>query len=162
MIKEVTLWTIDPLDNDYNRVLTDAQITALSIWLVLAYNEPDVKPLWFSDLGEFARRDGHTIKLKGMDGAMSMDTVIKFLASINSICGGPLFNEYNRDGFYTVKIIDGILGYYDSNNRSCSSIALRYTDDLMKVWYGVKGKIAPVPNSFIIDYKFENLTLGQF
>ncbi|AEV89638.1 hypothetical protein OBP_201 [Pseudomonas phage OBP] len=161
MIKEISTWLIDPIDNNCGITLTDAQITALSIWLTLAYNDPHVKPLWFARCGEFATRDGHTIKLKGMDGCMSMDTVIKFLKSINSICGGPLHHEYNRDGLYSVKVIDEILGYYDSRDRSCSSIGLRYTDD-MKVWYGVKAKVSQGAELTSVNYKFDNLTLGQF
>lgn len=161
MIKEVITWSIDPIDNGFDCSLTSAQITALSIWLTLAYNDPDVKPLWFANFGDFAIRDGWTIKLKGMDGAMSMDTVNKFLHSINSICGGPLPHEYAREGFYSVKEIDGILGYYDGRNRSCSSIALRYTDDL-KVWYGIKGVGSQGSELTTLNFKFENLALGQF
>lgn len=160
MIKEISMWAIDPIANGYDVKLTDAEITALSIWLTLAYNDSNVKSLWFAQTGQFARRDGHVIKLKGMDGAMSMDTVVKFLEKINSVVGGPLAHEYNREGFYSVKVINEILGYYDGRDRSCSSIGLRFSEDL-NVWYGVKGKATQGSELTTVNFKFENLTLAQ-
>lgn len=160
MIVSKTLWQIDPLNNGCDVELTDAELTSLSIWLTAAYNEPEIKPLWLAQFGIFAQRDSQVVKLKGMEGALSMPTVATFLEVINTVIGGPRVNEYNLEGLFSVKVIDDVLGYYTGKNVSCSSIGLRQSEDL-DVYYAIKGKAHQGPELLDIVYKFENLSLGQ-
>lgn len=173
MLEPITVFSIDPLDNGYNKALTVDELTALSIWLVYAYSTRDVAPLWFAKIGNFAVRDGDVIKLKGMEGAMSMDTVIRLLDVIADQARGaqgrlhghsyPTFNEYcSPDKAGVVYDNDNFtLTYDDDEGFSYLPIALRYSADL-KVWYAIKGTRDVFQNlPFCIRFKFTNFTLAQ-
>lgn len=171
MLKPVTFFVIDPIANGCDQMLSVDELTALSIYLVAAYHSEDIKPLWLGKHGVFAQRDGQTIKLKGMGGAMSLDSTLKFLATIEDqarydgkLHGAmyPDVHDYNRRSNESgVRLEDELLAYRDEEGYSYLPIALRYTGD-MDVWYGVKGTQEDFANlMFCTRYKFDNLTLGQ-
>lgn len=155
------------------QTVTEAELIALVLWLVMAYHVEDVAPLTLRGM-LFCARDGHVIKFHDQDEAMSMDSLIELLKDIETMArlgGGlsgpqamyPLFNEWwncNPARELRVIKIGEVLNYFDRHDEAVFPIALRYSE--WGSWYAVKAtNEIEGTEIFTRRYEFENLSPNQ-
>lgn len=148
--KNVT-WNVNPLDNGSTLSLTTNELLALSVWLVAAYHNEDIKPLWVESQGIIARRDGHVVFLKGMEGSLGQEGIINFLKTLDNITRlgqfiegkhffGVSFNDWcegprGRWGVYIKEEINQ-MGWWDLEGTSIIPVVLQFSStlDLWQAW----------------------------
>lgn len=172
-ITKVHYWKIET-GGTSTQLVTEAELQALVLWLVMAYHVQDVAPLTLHG-SVFCVRDGYVIKFRDQSDAMSMDGLIELLKDIDATLrfGGklsptgmyPLFNEWwNCDPDRKLRVIKigEVLSYFDQHDEAVLPTALRYCEKT-HTWYGVRQteQTHEGTNPTVIHYKFNNLSPGQ-
>lgn len=169
MIEVIQSYRFDPTGTNSQVILDANQLMALSIWMAHAIGNKDIKPLWFTNMGKFAWREGYVVKFKNIKGAAGEDTQINILDAINKLgiivpntslrIITPTFRNSSPSSLYpvTVKGKDKILGWWDEKH-SLLPVGLRIWKE-MDVWYAFEGQqVGATPINFA--YKFDDLTTG--
>lgn len=157
------------------KVLNPKELMTLVIWLVEAYNNPEVKPLrlFNQGLSNFCWIEDGVVHFQSQNDQLTMKEVgnlvsiisknasesdireIRYLPEIYNHPEGPYY--YNE-----VKVIDEVLGYFNNEAKAFNlPIGLGYNskDDW---WYGIESSTSvSIPSRVGYYYKFSDLTVGK-
>jgi hypothetical protein len=169
MIKVKQHFALDLYETGNEIVYPKEQTTALGLWLILAYNNPDISPLWFADQGIVAssKRDGVMFNTPGMAKEIFVwADVEKLLKEISELSYDeyafytglfPKINEYRGTPDFDRGVYekDEVFTFY-IHGKPTIPIGLRYWVEL-DVWYGVIAANQDTPE----PYLFNDLSAGQ-
>lgn len=168
-IKLVPTFEIQVSEHDFVN-LTVWELTALQLWLLMAINCVDAKPLWLKD-ERFGRREGDLIFLTDAKCKLNRGQVIDLINAIEHLTRDestgiymlgihyPASNSWQSE-FNTVDVKEtmagSFIGYWrEDTGEPILPVKLRWSEDL-GVWYGIKGVTHPCTSFY-----FKDLTISQ-
>lgn len=170
LIEKRSIYSIK-FPNDETLDFSKDQLLALSLWLVLAYNDKDVAPLSLIGARSYVYRDGETIRFrddKVSEVALSIDSICRISKEIRLILkdeGGIWCPDVVVDTLKEKDEVMMFVGFFprlqSDDVKSILPVGLRYSFGI-KSYYGVKTK-QPVNMTDIVvgNYDDFDLSLGK-
>lgn len=135
------------------------ELIAFIIWSVQSYHEK-IPSLAFNMFR--IRRDGELFRIGSCHNGLVVGKLphyVREMATLVPSLDFPLENSIPERSVVNVRMIDGILGYFDTHGESLLPVALQY-DEKEQEFYGICGKEITGKGKFP-RYQFKDLTRGQ-